>query len=104
MALSGKLEHMLEEYYRDHQHPVNKGFHMVGIPTILVSLPLVFFSPAIGISLFVFGWVLQFIGHAFEGKMPTFFRDPRFLMVGATWYAKRFVAVITGKPVESSVG
>ena len=78
MALSS----MLETYYRDHQNPVNKAFHMVGIPIILASIPLVFFSPAVGISLFVFGWILQFIGHAFEGKPPTFFRDPRFLLVG----------------------
>jgi uncharacterized membrane protein YGL010W len=36
--------------------------------------------------LFVSGWTLQFIGHAFEGKPPEFFRDWRFLFVGVRWW------------------
>jgi uncharacterized membrane protein YGL010W len=40
-------------------------------------------------ALFGIGWVLQFIGHAFEGKPPEFFKDWRFLLVGLRWwYAK----------------
>ena len=38
------------------------------------------------VSLFVVGWVFQFIGHAFEGKAPEFFKDPRFLFVGLRWW------------------
>ena len=84
-----RIEKMLADYERDHQHPMNKATHMVGIPMILLSLPLIFFVPPVGIGLFVLGWILQFIGHAFEGKPPSFFRDPTFLLVGATWYGKR---------------
>lgn len=80
------LQQKLEEYRRDHQHPVNKATHMVGIPMIVVSLPLVFFAPPVGIALFVLGWTLQFVGHAFEGKPPSFIRDPKFLLMGPTWY------------------
>lgn len=101
MALSTKLDQMLAEYRRDHQNPVNKAFHMVGIPIILLSIPLLLIAPQIGVALFVFGWILQFIGHAFEGKAPTFFRDPSFLLVGATWYLKRFAALVSGKPVSA---
>jgi uncharacterized membrane protein YGL010W len=36
--------------------------------------------------LFAAGWALQFVGHAFEGKQPEFFRDYRFLFVGLRWW------------------
>ena len=84
---------MIERYKRDHTHPMNRATHMVGIPLILISLPLLWIAPAIGVGCFVGGWVLQFIGHAFEGKAPSFFRDPRFLLVGAAWYAKRLMGM-----------
>ncbi|HYL92368.1 MAG TPA: Mpo1-like protein, partial [Alphaproteobacteria bacterium] len=38
------------------------------------------------VGLFVFGWILQFIGHAFERKEPEFFHDWRFLLVGVRWW------------------
>ena len=95
-----KIDDYLKQYKADHQHPMNKATHMVGIPMIIISLPLMFFAPPIGIGLFVLGWIFQFIGHAFEGKAPSFFRDPTFLLVGATWYGKRLVAFVTGKPLD----
>jgi hypothetical protein len=30
-----------------------------------------------------------FVGHAFEGKPPEFFRDWRFLFVGLRWWAAK---------------
>lgn len=91
------LKQKLDEYHRDHQHPVNKATHMVGIPMIVASLPLMFFVPPVGISLFVLGWILQFIGHAFEGKPPSFFRDPKFLLMGPTWYVTNLFKRLTGQ-------
>jgi uncharacterized membrane protein YGL010W len=44
-------------------------------------------------GLFVGGWIFQFIGHAFEGKLPEFFQDWRFLFVGLRWW----FAKMTGK-------
>ena len=35
-----------------------------------------------GIGLFVVGWIIQFIGHAFEGKKPAFVDDLFGLLVG----------------------
>jgi uncharacterized membrane protein YGL010W len=37
---------------------------------------------AIGIGSFVVGWVLQFIGHGFEGRKPAFFDDVMSLLIG----------------------
>jgi uncharacterized membrane protein YGL010W len=38
------------------------------------------------LGLFVAGWLFQFVGHAFEGKPPEFFKDWRFLFVGLRWW------------------
>ncbi len=103
MSKQGYVEKLLEEYRRDHTHPMNKATHMIGIPLIILSLGLMFFNPAFGIGLFVLGWIFQFIGHAFEGKAPSFFRDPKFLLVGATWYIQRAFRVLTGKPLDDSM-
>jgi uncharacterized membrane protein YGL010W len=83
------MEDWIEKYQKDHTHPMNRATHMVGIPMIVVSLVAVWFAPWVGVGLFVVGWILQFIGHAFEGKPPSFMSDPRFLIVGAVWYMKK---------------
>lgn len=35
--------------------------------------------------IFVVAWIGQFIGHAIEGKRPSFFKDVQFLMIGPLW-------------------
>jgi uncharacterized membrane protein YGL010W len=40
------------------------------------------------VGLFFLGWLFQFLGHAFEGKPPEFFKDWRFLFVGLQWWLK----------------
>jgi len=85
-------EQRVEQYAGSHQHPVNRVCHTLGIPMIGVSIALavgtIFFHRlwVYAAGLFVLGWILQFIGHAFEGKEPEFFHDWRFLFVGARWW------------------
>jgi uncharacterized membrane protein YGL010W len=82
-------------YAQCHQHPVNRVCHTIGIPMIMLAIvlaPIAFavsglWWPALG--LFVCGWILQFIGHAFEGKPPEFFSDWRFLLVGVKWWFEK---------------
>jgi uncharacterized membrane protein YGL010W len=40
---------------------------------------------SICVSAFVVAWIGQFIGHAIEGKRPSFFKDVQFLMIGPLW-------------------
>ena len=88
-------EEWVAQYATSHQHPVNRTCHTVGIPMIAVSillLPIAWAGVAdwrIPAGLFVGGWTLQFIGHAFEGKPPEFFRDWRFLFVGLRWWVAK---------------
>jgi len=85
----------IARYAQSHQHPVNRVCHTLGIPLIVVSLPLFLvavltrgFWP-IPIVLFSVGWIFQFVGHAFEGKPPEFFHDWRFLFVGLRWWVAK---------------
>jgi uncharacterized membrane protein YGL010W len=85
-------EQWVAQYASSHQHRVNRMCHTLGIPTILVSLAFAlagFFVHRLwlyAMALFLIGWALQFVGHAFEGKPPEFFHDWRFLFVGVRWW------------------
>jgi uncharacterized membrane protein YGL010W len=37
------------------------------------------------LAIFVLAWIGQFIGHAVEGKRPSFFKDLQFLLIGPLW-------------------
>jgi uncharacterized membrane protein YGL010W len=82
----------IEQYGHSHQHPVNRLCHTLGIPLIALSVPLcvvALFVPGfwwLPLTMFVVGWVFQFVGHAVEGKPPEFLRDWRFLFVGLRWW------------------
>jgi len=36
-------------------------------------------------GLFAAAWIGQFIGHALEGRRPSFFKDLQFLLIGPLW-------------------
>ena len=85
-------EQWVAQYANSHQHPVNRACHSLGIPLIVLSIPLFaasfFFHPLwrYAAGLFLLGWILQFVGHAFEHKQPEFLHDWRFLLVGVRWW------------------
>jgi uncharacterized membrane protein YGL010W len=35
--------------------------------------------------LFALAWIGQFVGHAIEGRRPSFFKDLQFLLIGPLW-------------------
>lgn len=86
------MSEWIGRYAESHRHPVNRWLHTLGIPMIVVAIVLGLAAvawpplrlPALG--LFIAGWVLQFVGHAVEGKPPEFFKDWRFLLVGLRWW------------------
>jgi uncharacterized membrane protein YGL010W len=80
---------LIEKYRQDHQHPVNKLTHAIGIPMIVISLPWFFFDWKTALGLFVIGWIFQFVGHWFEGKKPSFFSNPAFLIVGPVYFLRK---------------
>lgn len=83
----------IEEYKKTHTHPINHLTHAIGIPMIVVSLPLFFFNWKWALTLFVVGWIFQFIGHAFEGKAPAFFKNPIYLLIGPIWLVRKIFGI-----------
>lgn len=39
----------------------------------------------VAVVVFVLAWIGQFIGHIYEGKRPSFFKDLQFLLIGPAW-------------------
>ena len=89
----------IARYEQGHQHAANRLCHVIGIPLIALSLLLALVALAVRglwmlvIALFALGWIFQFVGHAFEGKPPEFFKDWRFLFVGLSWWSRK----VTGR-------
>ena len=79
----------IENYKAKHQHPLNKLSHSIGIPLIVISLPLFFLNWGWALGLFVVGWAFQFVGHGIEGNQPAFFMSPLYLLVGPLWLLRR---------------
>jgi uncharacterized membrane protein YGL010W len=88
-------EDWIARYGGSHQNPINRLCHTIGIPLIVLSIPVFLLSIwisglwVVALALFVMGWVFQFIGHAVEGKPPEFFHDWRFLLVGVRWWVAK---------------
>jgi uncharacterized membrane protein YGL010W len=85
---------LVTNYKAKHQHPLNRLSHTIGIPLIVLSLPLFFFNWRWALGMFVFGWILQFVGHAIEGNQPAFFKNPVYLLVGPLWLLRRVGAAM----------
>lgn len=92
MMSARSIEDWIAEYEQGHQQPMNRRCHTIGIPMITASIlaivPALFVHAVFWVAggLFVVGWALQFVGHAYEGKPPEFFKDWRFLFVGLRWW------------------
>ncbi len=94
-------ESFMENYKAKHQHALNRLTHNIGIPMIVVSLPLFFFNWRWALVFFVVGWVLQFVGHAIEGNQPAFFRNPIYLLIGPLWLVRCALGVF--RPAQSGI-
>lgn len=64
--------------------------------TVIVVQSAVYPLWQIALIAFVIAWVFQFIGHAIEGKRPSFFKDLQFLLIGPAWlmaFVYRFLGI-----------
>jgi uncharacterized membrane protein YGL010W len=68
----------------------------LGMGLLLYNLAMLWLTAAIeqaspwplwqvALAVFVLAWIGQFIGHIFEGKRPSFFKDVQFLLIGPAW-------------------
>ncbi len=91
MRLNAEWSRLLASYKDDHRNPVNQACHKVGIPLIAASIPVgaTVLGLPLAAGMFTVGWTFQFVGHAFEGKKPSFVDDKRALVVGLLWWAEK---------------
>jgi uncharacterized membrane protein YGL010W len=88
-------ESFIENYKAKHQHPLNKLAHTIGIPLIVLSLPVFFFNWRWALVMFGVGWAFQFLGHLIEGNQPAFFKNPMYLLVGPWWLVRRAASAVS---------
>lgn len=55
-------------------------------------------GPAWGVGLFVLGWLIQFVGHHWEGRKPAFVDDLIGLLVGPMFVVAEWVFAAGGRP------
>jgi len=92
-----RLAHYMAQYDHEHGSPWNKLLHGIGIPLIFAGIILlVLLKWRWGVSCFVGGWVLLFVGHRVEGNNPAFFQGPIYLLVGPIWVAKEIWTFLSG--------
>jgi uncharacterized membrane protein YGL010W len=56
---------------------------MLRITQELATLPWPLWLTSL--TIFVVAWIGQFVGHAIEGRRPSFFKDVQFLLIGPLW-------------------
>jgi uncharacterized membrane protein YGL010W len=72
---------------------LTRGNFVLGLATSLANLVLILASAALGqlstsawlawgVGTFALGWLIQFVGHYYEGRKPAFVDDVRGLLVG----------------------
>lgn len=102
IKLNEEWSQLMHQYAADHQNKVNQACHTVGIPLIAASIPVgaTIVGLPLAAAMFGVGWTFQFVGHAFEGKKPSFVEDRRQLVVGLLWWTKKVgLDVVSMRPV-----
>ena len=72
---------LLDIYYTVYLFESNNLWGLFSQTDLNVNTFLLYLS----LGVFIFAWILQFIGHKIEGKKPSFFKDIQFLLIGPAW-------------------
>ncbi len=87
-------------YYRSqHTTPGIRATHLVGIPAVTVSLPLMLGRPRVGVPMFLGGWALQVLGHkVFEKNSPALTKGfLTYQFCGLAFWCEEMVELISGQ-------
>lgn len=59
----------LTDYCQRHRHPLNAGLHLIGVPMVALGIfKFIAGKSAAGALFFVFGYLLQYLGHQAQGN------------------------------------
>ena len=96
----------LEYYKSQHTTMGCKITHMIGVPMIALSVPMLLISPRRAANLLAGGWALQFIGHyVFEKNSPvvlTDYRNPMVIIAALDYVAESWGRLFRGQPLIES--
>jgi uncharacterized membrane protein YGL010W len=93
-------------YYRAaHTSRGVRATHLVGIPAIVVSLPLLATEPVVGAVLLVGGWILQVAGHwLFEKNNPALTKGViTYQLTGLAYWCEEIGEIIARRHRRRSV-
>lgn len=80
---------LLQIYYFKLSVSLALGFLVVNVALLMLTSYVEVHSSwplwLVAVVVFVVAWIGQFIGHAVEGKRPSFFQDLQFLLIGPAW-------------------
>lgn len=85
------LKTFREEYAQQHRTKLNRRLHLYGRVMRVAAVVVLFYNWRVAAALFVAGYLIQFLGHAIEGTSPSFFRNPKHLLLGSLNHAVRLV-------------
>lgn len=93
-----------QEYSEQHQTKLNRWLHVIGRLARVLSIPILFYNWRIALGLFICGYLIQFTGHAIEGSSPSFFRNPKHLIVGSLSHIVRAMDWIRNFKSKGQIG
>ena len=94
-------------YYRS-QHTTRgiRATHLVGIPAVAASLPLMAARPKVGVPLFLAGWTLQVLGHkVFEKNNPSLTKGfLTYQFCGLAFWCEEMADIVAGRSAVLGAG
>lgn len=77
-AQMSSLKVHMDHYRSQHRTFGCKILHLIGIPLLLLSIPMILVNRRNSLALFSMGWIFQFVGHfCFERNKPVLLSDMR---------------------------
>jgi len=98
----------LEQYRAKHRTPGCKLMHLIGVPLIVLAIPMLFFNWRRALVLFGAGCLCQLTGHyLFEHNQPLFMGNPRKLntyLSALVFVAEEWMHLLSGHCLSDGEG
>jgi uncharacterized membrane protein YGL010W len=90
------------QYYRSQHTTVGvRATHLVGIPGVAFSIPVLVARPRVGLPTFAVSWALQIVGHKFfEKNKPALTKGfLTYQFCGLAFWCEEMVNLVGGRPL-----
>jgi uncharacterized membrane protein YGL010W len=95
------FEEKMEYYRSQHTTAGVRATHLVGIPGVAFSIPVLFARPRVGLPIFGVSWALQIAGHKFfEKNKPALTKGfLTYQFCGLAFWCEEMVDLVAGRPL-----